>query len=95
MLPVLAAKSTPKQERVADQDDAAGERPDAGRPVASAAVLERTNQEEKPERDLHHSEQDARAGTLALELVAGCEPAEHVGKSGEQDEVASSQTSTD
>jgi hypothetical protein len=32
-------------------------------------------------RDVHQSEQDARAGTLALELVAGREPVEHVGKS--------------
>ena len=83
--PFLAAKSTPKQERVADEDDAAGERPDAGRPEGSPAVLERTDQEEKPKRDLHHSEQDARAGNLALELVASPEPAEDVGKSGEQD----------
>jgi hypothetical protein len=54
-------------------------------PIGSPAVLERTDQEEKPERDLHHSEQNARAGTLALELVACPEPAEDVGKSRKQD----------
>ena len=44
---VSRSPSTPKRERVADEDDGAGERPDAGRPVARAAVLEQTNQPEK------------------------------------------------
>jgi hypothetical protein len=38
-----------------------------------------------PERDLHQSEQHARAGTLTLEFVAGPESAEDVRKSREQD----------
>jgi hypothetical protein len=82
---VLIAKSTPKQEGVADEDDAAGESPDARGPIGGPAVLERTEQEEKPEPDLHHSEQNARAGTLTLELVACAEAAQDVSESREQD----------
>ena len=83
--PLLVAKSTPKQKGVADEDDAAGESPDARGPVGGSAVLERTEQEEKPEPDLHHSEQNARAGTLTLEFVACAEPAQDVRNSREQD----------
>jgi hypothetical protein len=82
---VLTTESTPRQQRVADEDDAAGESPDASRQEGGTAVFERAEQEEKPERDFHHSEQHAGAGTLALEFVAGPETAEDVGKSCEQD----------
>jgi hypothetical protein len=44
----LLAKSTPKQKGVPDEDDAAGESPDARGPVGGPAVLERTDQEEEP-----------------------------------------------
>jgi hypothetical protein len=44
----LVAKSTLKHKGVADQDDAAGESPDARGPVGGPAVVERTDQEEEP-----------------------------------------------
>jgi hypothetical protein len=83
--PSLGREATPKQKGVADKDDAAGKGPDARGPVGGPAVLERTEQEEEPKRDLHHPEQNARAGPLTLEFVACREPAQNVSESREHD----------